>query len=784
MGPSGYLYLLDVDYLAEKESTVVRLFGRDPDGNFRILIDSEFTPYFYVHYIDPEETKKRLEKNELVEKIEEIRMCLLGKESNFFKVYTSKPANMTKIRDTIKHQPFIEECYEHTLNHYKRYLRDKRITPNTWIQFEEVSRKSKNGVIESKVRNVSPADVDLKPPDLKIMSFDIEYVDDQVVLLSYASDETGAKVLGLKEAENLDKFCADEKEIIEEFGKAVNEIKPDILTGYNSDLFDFVILRERAGEVKASISLSPTGEKLKAVKRGRVTSSRIPGLIHIDLFQFVANIIAPQLESEILTLNEVAMELVGEGKSDLGYEGIIKLWREGPVEELVEYARNDAALTLKLSKELIPQIVALSRTTGELLFDTCRETFGLLVDNFLVKKAIDFGCVAPNLPKFEIMQKRKEYKPYKGGFVVEPVPGIHENLAVFDFRSLYPSIIVSFNISPETLNCECCSAEEAYKVPELGYHFCAKQKGFIPANLEKILKERYELKDKMEALSPEDPEYRDIKERQGALKVLANSFYGYMAFPGARWYSRECAESAAAFGRHFINQAIKMAQDYGEVIYGDTDSLFVKVTNENDVSSFLKRVNESLPGIMELELQGIYRKGLFVYTKEGRAAKKRYALLTDQNTLVIRGFETVRKDWCKAARLLQRKVLELVMAGKIEQAISVVKSEIERIKTRRVTIDELKVTAQLGKELEEYKQIGPHVVAAKKLISKGYEVVPGTQISYVITEGKGSISERAEPAEYVELEKYDIDYYLNNQIIPAAMRVLSGLGYVKDDFYS
>lgn len=778
-------FVLDAGYSDVNGRTVNYLLIKKPTGEKVVLIDPEPLPYFYIDFNDSDEVIKKIEKTGLMLSYEFIEKNLPLERKKFLKVYSLKPSELPKLRDAVKHQPIINECYEYNLNQYKRYLRDKSISPASWVEAEvEPADIVLDELKEAETFNVKEIlSIEGGPaPELSLVSFDIEFVDGKIIMLSFAFSESEAYVYGLKGAEGADKEFESEKELIQAFFNEVKSRGPDILVAYNSDGFDFDVIREKTKAYRIKEPISDAGGTMKWVRRGRSYAAKIDGMVHLDLFQFIQNILAPQLQSEVFTLNEVAHEIVGEGKEDLGYEKIIMLWREGPRSQLVDYSRNDAVLTYKLGKALLPQIMALAGISGEVPFDACRETFGLLVDNYLVKKTKDFDLVAPNLPKQDEIAERRKAEPYTGGYVIEPVPGMHENIAVFDFRSLYPSIIVTFNISPETLNCACCGVKgEGIKVPELDYWFCSKRKGFVSACVEEVLTKRFELKRRLKEMEEEDPDHRYVSEMQGALKVLANSSYGYLAYAGARWYSRECAESCAAFGRYFIKQAVAEAKAYGEVIYGDTDSLFVKIESEKKAYEFLEMINNKLPGILELELQGIYKKGIFSYTKEGRAAKKRYALLTEDGKLVVRGFEAVRKDWCELAKNLQTEVLRKTLKGETEEAVSLVKDVIEQLRSRKIDVKKLSMVAQLGKELHEYKVKTPHSVAAKKLIDIGYDLSRGEQIRFVIVKGEGSIADRAEPLEFATNEDYDVDYYLEHQIYPAALRVLESLGYSKKD---
>jgi DNA polymerase elongation subunit (family B) len=202
-------------------------------------------------------------------------------------------------------------------------------------------------------------------------------------------------------------------------------------------------------------------------------------------------------------------------------------------------------------------------------------TYGQLAEWYLTRKAVERGKIIPNQPQWEDMKRRKTFT-YVGGFVKEPIAGLHENIAVLDFRSLYPNIIATFNISPETLNSS-CDSEDRHQVPGRDYWFCKEKRGFVSEVIEGLIQKRAKLKEKIERIGKDTVEYRILDNRQFSLKVVANAIYGMFAFAGAKWYCRECAESSAAFGRFFITETIQEAEKKGfTVVYADTDSCFIK----------------------------------------------------------------------------------------------------------------------------------------------------------------------------------------------------------------
>jgi len=192
---------------------------------------------------------------------------------------------------------------------------------------------------------------------------------------------------------------------------------------------------------------------------------------------------------------------------------------------------------------------------------------------------------------------------------------------------------------------------------------------------------------------------------------------------------------------------------------------------------FVENVNKSLPGIIELEFRGIYEAGIFVSRERGEVgAKKRYALIDYEGNLEIRGFETVRRDWCELSKKIQREVLVTILKEKNrEKAIQLVRDTIKKIRERKVSLEDLIIYEQITRPLSQYQQIGPHVRAAMKARERGRLIGEGMVIGFIIVRGSGSISERAEPAEDVTIEDYDPEYYIHHQILPAAMRVLKAL---------
>ncbi|MFP4045547.1 MAG: DNA-directed DNA polymerase [Candidatus Aenigmatarchaeota archaeon] len=779
-------FLLDADYAEEDSQSVVRLFGKAEDGETVVATARNFAPYFYYipeNDINSVEDKfKGFEKDDLkvkdVKKVEKV-LDPEGEEVEALQVFAYRSSDLKKLRDYFKKNEGLgkDGFYEFSLNFYKRYLIDKNLKPASWVRVKGEEGESSDFGISLDIEEVEVLDED-REESLKTMAFDLESYEEggnnKIIILSLFS-EGMEKVLTYeegdyeKDVENL----KDEKELIERFLEIIEDEDPDIITTYNGDDFDFQLLRERAEEYGIELGLGRDGSKMAFKRRTRSSAARLKGRVHVDLYRFVDQILSPQLETEVLTLDAVAKELLGEEKKEMKLEEILRSWKEREnLEKLTRYCLRDSELTHRLAEELLPQIFSLSRVTGQLPFDVSRMSYGQLVEWYLLQEA-NPERISPERPKYKEIQERAKQSPYEGGFVKEPIPGIHEEITVLDFQSLYPTIIVSYNISPETKNCECCKDEN--QVPGLDVWFCQEERGFIPELVEELIGERNEIKKQMQEVRKGKQEYRNLNNRQYALKVLANSIYGYYGYSGARWYCRECAEATSALGRKWIKEVMRMAEEEGfEVIYGDTDSLMIK---DGKTEEFIEKINSQLPGIMNLELEGLFKRGIFASKEGGGGTKKKYALLDSNDNLKIRGFETVRRDWCELAKRTQREILSIVLEeNSRKKAVARAQEIMKNLKNKEVELQDLIIYTQLNKGLDEYKSIGPHVAAARKLRDEGKDVDEGSVIMYVITEGSGSISDRAEPVELVELEDVDTGYYINNQIIPACLRVLKVLG--------
>ena len=395
-----------------------------------------------------------------------------------------------------------------------------------------------------------------------------------------------------------------------------------------------------------------------------------------------------------------------------------------------------------------------------------------LVENYILHNLDKYNEIPEKHPIYEEIGARQARGKYEGAFVFQPQAALYENLAVFDFTSYWPSIIVTYNLSKTTFLGE-KKEKEALEVDVSGkkYYF-SKKPGFFSLMLKEIIEKRKKYKSEYN----KNPNPL-TKARSNAYKLLANASYGYQGFFGARYYCVEASAATTAISRDFIKSIIdKINKEGYKVIYSDTDgiSLLLQNKSKQQTLEFLKKLNSQLPGIMELELEDFYKRGLWVTKRTGTfGAKKKYALINEQNKIKIRGFETVRRDWCDLARELQNQVLQKILKeGNETSALEIVKKTIKALKERKIDRKEIFITTQLKKPISEYKAITPHVIAAQKMKEAGMPIDVGMIIKYFIAETREKkvlVREKVKLPD--EKGEYNIKYYLEHQIIPAVENI-------------
>jgi len=788
---------IDFDYFDFEGRNYAKIIGRNEKGKRVCVIDSCDVFFWAILKDNLNQTqikklREKIEKIKLdvkgrttrVEKTELHDKKFLGKDVKALKIFATNYKDLHDLADQLG-MPEIEKRRGYDIGFISHYIIEKKFNPLCWY---EISGEILDNTMEfGGVGNGLQVDLCIKAEKIsqikkenfspKILAFDIEtdefkIGEGEILMISLVSENFKKVITWKKCQKKLDyvECVKDEAELLEKFVKIVKQISPDFLTGYFSDGFDLPYLKARAEKLKVKLDLGLDGTQPKFT-RGMMTTAKIDGIVHIDLLRFIQTAYSQYMSSESLSLNEVANEFLGESKKDFEFKHSSKIGLD-EWEKYFEYNLQDSVLTYKIFEKVWPDLLEFTKLMQEPVFSISRNGMSSNVEDYITHNLNKFNEIPEKRPTYDEIGERKGRGKYEGAFVFQPQPGIYEDIGIFDFTSSYGSVIVTYNLSKSTLLEKSEKNSNSIEIGNKKVYF-SKQEGFFPEMLKEIIEKRRqykeELKNKPDAIK---------KARSNAFKLLANASYGYLGFFGARYYSEDAAAATAAFAREAIKNIIeKIDKENYKTIYSDTDSiafLLGKRTKE-DAKQFLKKLNSQLPGIMELELEDFYKRGIWVTKRTGEfGAKKKYALIDYNDKLKIRGFETVRRDWCNLARETQNKVLKLILEdGNEKKAVEFLKGIVKEVKERKIDLKKMTVRTQLKKPIDEYKAITPHVIAARRMLERELPVDMGSMIEYYIAETpekKKLVREKVKLSD--EKGEYDIEYYLKHQILPAVENIL------------
>lgn len=764
-------WLLDPSYTVVNGVPEVRLWGITDDGKRVMVRDRLFRPYFYVLPKEGADLEKLKEKilalstsSQPILNVERLNKKYFGKPVEVLKVICRQPPSIPLYREKIAKLLDVSDVLEADIRFYIRYMIDNQVEPCGWhkLRVKEVEPSEVKDLMVDAVYEALEAPKPLPPappPKLRILAFDIECYSksgvpkserDPVIIISLAT-ENGEKR----------QFLAKDKDdvaVIDSFISFIKKYDPDIIVGYNNNRFDWPYLIDRAKKLKIKMDISREGSEPQPSVYGHYS---IVGRCSLDLYDYAEGL----GEVKVKTLENVA-DYLGvtpkESRTMVEYTEISECWDEPSKRgKLLKYAMEDAESTMGITKKVLPFLIHLSNLTGLPLDQTVAASVGFRVESHIMRYAYLSGELAPN-------RVERPYSPYRGAMVLKPKQGIHENVAVIDFSSMYPHIMIKYNIGFDSYIPlgEPAPAEGYYEVPEVGHRFVESPPSLYRKILERLLEARATIKKHMEGVDPHSPKYVALESRQQAVKVLANASYGYLGWVGARFYVKACAEATAAYGRKIILKTIELAKKFGlDVIYSDTDSIFVKY-DVNKVGEFIKKVEEEI-GI-DLKVDKVYLTLFFT------EAAKKYAGLLGDGSIDVVGFEAIRGDWCNLSHEVQTRVLEIVLKGRdVKAAVKYVQDVIEKLRKAQVAFKDLIIWKTLTKGFEEYEVEAAHVVAAKKLLEAGHGLEVGDKVGYVIIRGTSEkLADRAMPYIMVKPEDLDYEYYATKQVVPSALRVL------------
>lgn len=675
-------------------------------------------------------------------------------------------------------------------------------TDGDWVRIKFVDSWARRRIAQDKgwlsKQGVKTYEADLRPVhrwladhDVKIGTPGRAYVDietdsrlsfdskeDMRVLCWSVVSETGDHLEGTLESFDDE----DEKRLLTELIQELR--KYDQLIAWNGDKFDFPVIKARCDTVGVEVDFR-----------------RWLFLDHMVLFQKMNTMAAESgAEKQSMALNSVAMHTLGEGKDDVDASKAYQMWEEGGAERdrLVKYCHKDTDLMRRIENE-----------TGYIeLFQTVCEVCGIFPDSYGLNATRQVDGFMLRLGRERNLHFESktfgelEKSHYSGAFVLEPTErGIVKDVHVADFAGLYPSIILTWNLSPEMrVPKETVEIPEGVcEVPITGVRIDTRKKGVLPEALESIIELRKVWKKRKAECPPGTPESKAADRKSTAYKIVANSFYGVMGAPSSRFFCREIAESTSQGGVWLIKNTIREAERRGmSVIYGDTDSIFVRGCGRTEFEEFVAWCNADLyprilkeQGCARNEIKLDYEKA---FSRLVLIRKKRYFArfshykgteATSDSKPEVKGIEYNRGDVIKLCRSMQREAVEMLLSDradfdKLELYVEFTEKWLKRVLTGQLELDDVVVSKKVTRGLDEYSskikkdgtnsRLPPHVEIAMELRERGFDVSSGTRIPYFVSEVvKGTRMYKHADQWKGECDRYDL---WESSIWPASRRVL------------
>ena len=661
--------------------------------------------------------------------------------------------------------------FEADLDPAQRYLIDRGIKGGCRIHGEAQpdSAATERGWLFTDPE-IEPANADFAP---RTLAFDIETDPKASRLLAislYGCEADEVYVVDPRDRPMPPKAigCPTEAAALEAFCQRVRALDADVLTGWNIIDFDLSVLSRVAARTKAAFQLGrwPGTPRIRPAK-GYFGSSRadIPGRLVLD---GIALLRGAFVRMDDYSLDAVARTVLGEGKALDGDAknrvGEILSNYANDLEAFALYARTDARLALEIVEalDLVNLAVARSRLTG---MTPDRVSASIASFDFLYLAELNRrGRVAPTL----IRDESQSHRPQSGGHVLSPITGLHENVWVFDFKSLYPSLIRTYNIDPlGFIERDDKGTPNALELAN-GARF-RRESAILPGLLDRLAPQREKAKRDGDAVASQ------------AIKILMNSFYGVLGASGCRFYNPDIANAITGQGRHVLLWSKDWFEARGfKVLYGDTDSLFVgsghddseralaegpalAATLTQELADFIN-AESGVRSRLELEFEKLYAKLFLPPVRSGAGgARKRYAgLVCGQDAPEFIGMEVVRRDWTEFAKQAQRELYARFFRN--EPVDGYLRELVAALRSGALD-DQLVYRKGLRKAVGDYRAgKPPHVAAAEKS-----KAPLGRVIAYLITlAGPEPLDNQTAPP--------DREHYVHKQLRPVAAPILATLG--------
>jgi len=718
------LFLLEGSYQAVEDGVVVELFGRTRDGTALVARYYGFRPYFEL--TEPtDDVRARLKADPEIVEFHDITTWVDGRERPALHVTLHRPWLVPQYRDNYRRRGEETSVLACDIPFVHRFLYDKHLGLAVAFEAEDEPEEVRSRyTVPQVVRVVTNDGHDIRPtepfrPPVRVLSFDIENAIRERTIFTICGVSEG----GDRPPRTFRLHDPDERKILEAFVAVVLEDDPDVITGYNIGGYDFPLLLERA-----------TATGLRSLDIGRERSApremgerlwKVTGRAVADAWWSVRRDLKPKQES----LQFVARTLLGDSKLDVDRRVIEKEWAEDPV-RVMEYCEHDARLALRILQRLrtVEKAADLATVAHLPLEEGMNGRTSLYVDSLLIPRA-DAQNVGVPMSHFSGREN-----PIEGGYVHPIRPGMYRWVVVLDFKSMYPSIIISRNLCFTTLS------SEGTTVAPSGARFLSPsvRRGIIPEILSDLLAERNRFRRAAQtAESAELKEYYD--GLQNAVKVLMNSFYGVLASSFYRFTNKEIGAAITAFGREAITSIIReLEKDSFEVVYSDTDSVFVRspvasLEGARDVGERLaKRFTHE--GVT-FEFQSVFESFF------SHGVKKRYVGRTawPEENLIVRGYETRRTDAFDFQSAALLEVFDLVLKGDTDAALRRARELVQSVRNREVPVERLVIARTVRAESEyneSTRESLPFLRVFKRLQSEGYDVIPGMRVAWIVTDSR------------------------------------------------
>ena len=812
-------FILHPTYRLEAGRPVVHLFGRLEDGRSFLVRDRRLSPYFFIRSVDAEAARAR----GAVRQAPTSLMSMRGDE--VARVEVDTPDQTPPLRDGLQRAGL--PVFEADVRFAIRFLIDHGIRGALGI---EAAGTGRNGEVAARSTpragedhgpesvdvlfddpDVRPADFRPEPGLLRVLSIDIETDPrgeeiysaalagpglDEVLLA--LPQETVSRALQDAALPGRAIACGDEKGLLRALFARMKEIDFDVLTGWNVIDFDLEVLVARARHFSLPFEVGRGPGPARVIRErtfwGR-SRADITGRVVLDGIDLLRSSF---VRLDDYRLDTAARAILGEGKLALGggeapagghegAEAITRAFRDDLV-RFVRYNMADGRLALAIldRARLLDLAIRRSLLTGMPLdrVGASIASFDFLYLHELRRR----GRVAPTVGGDADAPGGTPEDAVAGGAVLEPLPGLYENVLVFDFKSLYPSLIRTFNIDPLGLVHDPPPGDESLIRAPNGACF-RREPGILPELLARLFPQREEAKRRGDAIGAH------------AMKILMNSFYGVLATPACRFYSLPVANAITHFGQWVLRWARDRVETMGyRVLYGDTDSLFVAsglhgagaAAEASRLGARLRdRINAELrdeiagtwrvESHLELELETLFLKFFLPSVRHGSGgARKRYAGLIPADSpggpaatsvagrsdrVVFVGMEVVRRDWTELSKVYQRGLFERLFHGVGRDPILAYTRDFVRDLKEGRHDEHLVYRKALRKGLDEYTATTPPHVKAARLVEGPVDRL----IEYVMTtSGPQPARSRTAPIDYA--------HYVDKQVRPIAEQVFQHLG--------